>query len=511
FRVRRHQCGWSERCTPFDPWRVELTNPVDARSLRKELVRVEPELPGLKVEAWGDTLAIRGTPRGRTTYRVTLAGGLRDAFGQGLEPGRPLEFEVGAAPSALFAPGGDFVVLDPAGGPAFPVLSVNHESLRVEAYAVGPEDWAAWHAYRQRGWRNEKGAGPPGRRVVDTTVRPGGEPDALTETRIDLSPVLETGLGQAVLVVRPATPSPDRRRETVAAWVQSTRIGLDAFADQETLVAWASDLADGRPLPDVELRLARAEAARPEAAPATSRTDASGLARLALGDAPAPLLVARRGRDVAILPAETGWWSEGAGWRKRARADVLRFFAFDDRKMYRPGEEVRVKGWARRIAAGPRGDVEAAPAPAGPLTWTLRDSQGNVVGKGEARLGGLGGFDLSVKLPGTMNLGPAVLDLETRGPLAGHHAHRFEVQEFRRPEFEVKAASSAGPFLVGGAATVTVSASYYAGGALPGAEVTWRVTASVATFRPPNRDDFAFGPFRPWWDFRPEPDEEERV
>jgi hypothetical protein len=74
FRVRRHECGWSGRCTPFDPWRIELTNPVDAKRLRKELVRVEPELPGLKVEAWGDTLR---DPRGglrRTTPVTSRAG-----------------------------------------------------------------------------------------------------------------------------------------------------------------------------------------------------------------------------------------------------------------------------------------------------------------------------------------------------------------------------------------------------------------------------------------------------
>ena len=137
----------------------------------------------------------------------------------------------------------------------------------------------------------------------------------------------------------------------IRAWVQATRIGLDAFADSETLVAWASDLADGRPLGDVELRLGSG----------TARSGASGLARLALGDAPAPLLVARRGKDLAILPSQTGWWAEGAGWRRTARTDTLRFLVFDDRKMYRPGETVRVKGWLRRIGAGPRGDVEALP------------------------------------------------------------------------------------------------------------------------------------------------------
>jgi hypothetical protein len=52
FRVRRHECGWNGRCSPSDPWRIELSNPVDAKTLRTDLVRVEPELPGLKVEAW---------------------------------------------------------------------------------------------------------------------------------------------------------------------------------------------------------------------------------------------------------------------------------------------------------------------------------------------------------------------------------------------------------------------------------------------------------------------------
>jgi uncharacterized protein YfaS (alpha-2-macroglobulin family) len=510
FRVRRHECGWNGRCTPFDSWRVELTNPVDAKSLRKELVRVEPELPGFKVEAWGDTLAVRGVSRGRTTYTVHLSSGIADAFGQPLEPGPALAFTVGPAPAALFAPGGDFVVLDPAGGAHFPVHSVNHASLRVEAYVVGPEHWAAWQAYRQRGWRDEA-ATPPGRRVIETTVRVGGGPDAVTETRIDLTPALEGGVGQAILVVQPTVLSKDRRRERVQAWIQSTRIGLDAFADQETLVAWASDLADGRPLGDVEVALVRPGTGGP--APGAARSDASGLARLALGDAPAPLLVARHGNDVAILPSEARWWSEGAGWRRAARTDSLRFCVFDDRRMYRPGEEVRVKGWVRRLGAGPRGDLEALPAATSVLAWVLRDSQGNEVAKGDARVSRFGGFDLALNLPATMNLGAATLQIDAAGSaLSGkEHTHVFQVEEFRRPEFEVKAQASDGPHVVGGAATVSVSATYYAGGALPGAGVSWRVSATPATFRPPNRDDFVFGTFVPWWEPAPGGAEPERV
>ena len=49
------------------------------------------------------------------------------------------------------------------------------------------------------------------------------------------------------------------------------------------------------------------------------------------------------------------------GGTARRRGDALRFYVFDDRQLYRPGEEVRVKGWLRRIGSGPAGDIEPLP------------------------------------------------------------------------------------------------------------------------------------------------------
>ncbi len=472
FRVRGHECGWGGRCAPFQPWRIETTNPVDPKTLRRERVQVDPELPGLKLEGWGNSIALRGLTKGRTTYRVRLSSEIRDVFGQPLEPAGALSFAVGPAEAALSGPSRDLVVLDPAGPRALPVYTVNQPTLRVRAYAVSPEDWPAWNAYRQGAWRDEA-AVPPGRRVIDTIVKVVAAPDALVETRVDLTPALVDGLGQVALVVEPAARAPrERRAQAVRAWVQSTRLGLDAFADDEALVAWASSLADGHALADVAVSLLPG---------ASARTDGLGLARLALGNTPAPLLVARLGRDVAFLPAQTSWWAPGTGWRKRSSGG-LRFCVLDDRGMYRPGEEVRVKGWLRRLGAGPRGDVEPPPDGIGPIAWTLRDARGNEAGKGSAPLGGLGAFDLTLKLPATMALGSAQLQLDAGGaPIeGGRYLHRFEVQEFRRPEFEVAAAASEGPFTIGTHATVTVSAAYYAGGALPGAEVSWRVATTPA-------------------------------
>ncbi|HXY40572.1 MAG TPA: hypothetical protein VEQ10_12935, partial [Vicinamibacteria bacterium] len=313
FKVRGHQCGWGGRCTPFQPWRIELTNPVDAKTVRADRVRVEPELPGLKVEAWGDALAVHGAARGRTSYRLTLSSEIHDVFGQPLQPSSPLDFAVGPAEAMLHGPSKEFLVLDPAGPRSLPVYSVNYQRLRVRAYAVTPQDWAAWQDYRQKAWRN-LGATPPGRAAIDTTLAVAATADELVETRIDLTPALVDGLGQVALVVEPeAGEAGNRRTQAVRAWVQSTRIGLDAFADAGSLLAWASALVDGRPLAGVSVSLSGG---------ARGQTDGGGLARLTLSEATSPVLVAQLGHDVAVLPAETSWWDPGAGWRRGSAGDA---------------------------------------------------------------------------------------------------------------------------------------------------------------------------------------------
>src|SRR4029079_19045562 len=110
----------------------------------------------------------------------------------------------------------------------------------------------------------------------------------------------------------------------------------------------------------------------------------------------------------------------------------------------------------------------------------------------------------SLTLPKTTNLGTSRLVLTAPGSgkaLDGEtFEHPIQVQEFRRPEFEVSASAGPGPYFVKGHADVSVSAAYYAGGPLAGAEVNWTVSAEPASYSPPNRSDFTFGTWTPWWD-----------
>jgi alpha-2-macroglobulin len=503
-QVTGHQCGWQQHCTPFDTWQIQFSNPLDAAAFEQSQVRVVPEFAGMKTAIYGNTLQINGVKRGRTTYQVMLAATLRDQFGQTLGKAEPLSFNVGSAEPTLAGPNKNFFVLDPAARALLSVYTINEPALNVRLYRVSLEHWPQFLQYLRANDDNTR-ATPPGRHVVSETVPVKAAADEMAETRIDLSRALESNLGHVVAIVESTLPRRNRyERRRVIAWAQATEIGLTAFVDKQELVGWATSLKDGRPIDGAQLTIDVAQAGG-SYTEARAATQANGLARMSLGGSTGgpKLLVARKGKDVAFLPEYPYAWSETSGWYRRSEADALGWFVFDDRKMYRPNEEVHIKGWLRRVGSGTDGDVNALDGYVKSITYSLKDSRGNEVLKGAAQVNALGGFDAAFKLPATMNLGYANLQFEARDVTAAlsglEFNHQLQVQEFRRPEFEVTAQASDGPHFVGGSANLTATASYYAGGGLSNSEINWRVTTRPARFTPPNRDDFTFGKWVPWW------------
>ncbi|MBK8051663.1 MAG: hypothetical protein IPK16_33990 [Anaerolineales bacterium] len=486
------------QCPPGSPFMIRFSNNLDTKQDLAAQVSVEPAIPGMIVSAYGDTLQINGATAGRTTYAVALKAGLTDIYSQTLGFDQIVTFHTGNAESYLTGSQGVLTTLDPtAPQPVFTVYSVNYDKLRVRAYRVTPEDWQPYLEYRDNFYR-DKSAKPPGEEVINTVIDVQGKPDTLTETSIDLSPALGGKPGQLIVVVdKPGSilslfmPSYDY---VVQSWVQSTNIGLDAINDSTQLVAWATRLSDGAPLPETKLELT------PSGGQALTAAD--GLARFELSASPATILVATNGDDLAILPRSMSTW-DTTGWTASPQDDELRWYVFDDRGMYRPGESVHVKGFLRNIGAGVNGDVTLQKVEGASVTYTVNDPQYNPIANGEAKVDSLGGFDLVFTLPVASNLGYANIQFSAQNTglsLGTDFYHSFQVQEFRRPEFAVSARNETpAPYYLGGDATVAVSAEYYAGGPLPGAETTWDVSAQATSYSPPNWPDFVFGEWIPWW------------
>lgn len=501
-RIEEHGCAWGgDRCQPLTPFYIRFNNPIDESAYSDDLVRVEPEIPGAVVNMYGNTIQIQGATRGQTTYTVTVSGAIKDIFGQTLGSPARLTFRVGPAEPALYGSGNYMVTVDPVSTkPVFTVYTINYTSLDVQVYAVQPSDWPAYQNYLRNYQRTDVPVTIPGRKVIDRNQRVEAAGDALTEVDIDLSAVMDGPYGHFIVIVKPGQGliNLDRNRywQTVQSWVQVTQIGLDAFADHSEMVVWASALKDGAPLADVEII--------PQPNGQQFRTGPDGTARFPIPDG-ANFLVARQGADQALLPRSSYFWGDDP-WNKRPVTDMLRWYVFDDRAMYRPGEEVHVKGWMRRVGGKQDGDVGLLGGDVSSVSYQVSDPQGNQITSGNAEPNALGGFDFHFTLPEQVNLGYAQISLTANGSLRNldstTYYHGFQIQEFRRPEFEVTARNeTSGPYFAGGSATVAVTASYYAGGALPNADVTWQVSSSPSSYAPPNWPDFTFGVWTPWWWF----------
>ncbi|HEY0195330.1 MAG TPA: MG2 domain-containing protein, partial [Kofleriaceae bacterium] len=492
-QVTKAECGWNHECRPGMPLVIQLNNPLDPDKLDDSQITISPAIPDAKIIQGGASISVLGATSPRTRYAVTIARGITDAFGQHLAGDETRSFEVGDATPTFYGAQG-LVVLDPsAKQPTLDFFTTNYAQLKVQLYAVTPADFEAYGAMMRDRWNHDKPLAMPGKKVFDATVATHGGTNQLAETHVDLKPALAAGgLGHVIAVVEPtpwteASPAPK-----LIAWVQSTKLAIDAHVDADSLVAYAAELDTGKHAAGVSLEL------RPYGTTAT--TDDGGLATLALtaNQKGTNYLIARRGADVAFVAEDNGYWSEGGSWFRQPRDKMLAWYVTDDRKLYKPGEEVSLKGWLRTLDQGKNGDVGPV-AGAVTVSYLAADSTGNQIAKGTTQVDALGGFDTKFTLPKTPNLGYAQIMFTAAGAMTGSFVHAIQVEEFRRPEFEVSAQASQGPFLVGGGGDVTVNAKYFAGGPLAGAAVTWTVTASQTSFTPPNRDDYVFGAWTPWW------------
>ncbi|HEY1553059.1 MAG TPA: Ig-like domain-containing protein, partial [Kofleriaceae bacterium] len=474
FRVNELECQTA--CPPDSALGVQFDNPIDESKFDDQLVQITPEIPNVHVVASGYYLEISGETKPRTKYQVKIGRALTDRFGQTLAKDLALDFHVADAEPAFFAPSG-LVVLDPKlPKPVLDVYTTNFDSIDVQLYRVEPTDWDAYRTYVGEWWNHDHPPPPPGHRVVDTTLHVTHGANRLEDTAIDLAAALHDGRGDVVVVAEPTVWKEHAYQRPMIAWIEATKLGLDAHADGEKIVVYTSDLATGKPIANASLAIL------PTATTATTATsDATGVATLAVPpNNTGKMLLATAGDDHAFVVSDAGNW----GYDSSHRA----WYVADDRQLYRPGEHVALKGWIRQLG---RGDVEPLDSHVTELAYRVIDSRGNELLKGTSKIGTLGGFDVQFTLPKTPNLGSTQVELTAGGESTTHY---IRVEEFRRPEFEVAAHAEAGPYVIAGAgADVTVDAKYFSGGPLAGADAMWHLSAWPTSFTPPNRDDFRFG------------------
>ncbi|HTD49995.1 MAG TPA: alpha-2-macroglobulin family protein, partial [Acidimicrobiia bacterium] len=482
------QCGYGDGCRPGSGFTVTFNNSLDAKTFDASQVKITPAL-NASIGVSGNTLTVNGATTRDTRYVVHLPASLRDEFGQTLGAAEGWPFTVGEATPTLTAFPQPLTTADPLAKPSVSVTSVGNPSLNVDVYATDPSRWLDYQNLLQR-WGNDDRLLSTWQKLSTTTITVDGGGKDLTESTIDLSSDLHGPVGQLLVVVSPTrhfdpNTSLYWQNQPTITWVQVTSIGIDALSTNDQLITWATNLRDGTPVDGVQVRLGGTDSS------AVTGTD--GVARVHI--VRATYLTATKGADVALLPAA----AEGA-WNPALVSDSVNGFAFDDRGIYRPGETVHVKGWFRRVRTA--SDATVVPlAAAHRAHWSAQDAFGHDLGHGDVTLNAVSGFDLKIDVPSGAALGAASLDVSVDdGGVRGDVSVGFQIQEFRRPEFEVVTrAESAGPYLLTQPITVAALAQYFSGGVLADAPTVWQVTTSSTTYTPPNWSDFTFGVSTPYW------------
>jgi hypothetical protein len=192
---------------------------------------------------------------------------------------------------------------------------------------------------------------------------------------------------------------------------------------------------------------------------ATVRTDEMGFFRHRVTNQ--QVLFYAKHDGAAIASAATHVWSN------EGQPALTRTFFFTDRSLYRPGQTIRFKGVHAHVD-GKNDDYHALAGKR--LTIRLRDQNGEEVEKVEVTSNERGGFSGSFTAPKGRVTGRMTLSHDGSGSVS------ISMEEYKRPKFEVSVEAPNEAPKLGEITRVKGKAESYAGAAIDGAEVRWRVT-----------------------------------
>lgn len=250
----------------------------------------------------------------------------------------------------------------------------------------------------------------------------------------------------------------------------------DATRHKLSNLYWVTDTRSLKPVPAAQIELyADADGKKIESA-GSATTDRQGVARAVPVNKLAGAVVTS-GEDSAIIFSDASKLSYGA-----TAYDARRVYLYTDRPIYRPGQEVHIKGLYR---IGYDGDYEIPTGVKVPLQVFNAKNQ-EILNK-----------ELEVNEYGTFN---TTLTLDSKAALGGYRivakgidSANFDVEEYVPAAFKVDVRSDKEEYVSGDTLTLAVDADYYFGVPVEGGEVEYGIASQNYYFDRYAGTDFDFG------------------
>jgi alpha-2-macroglobulin len=235
-----------------------------------------------------------------------------------------------------------------------------------------------------------------------------------------------------------------------------SNIGLVTKTSPGQMLFFAADRFTGEPAADCNIHVMFAKKTIAE-----GRTNTDGLFEAKLPDERMENIigVAQCGDQHAA--------TDPGSWTLEQPARELAAYVYTDKPIYRPGHTVHVKAILRwrqmdALVRFDRPDAEIA----------VSDTNDKVVFRKQVKLDGFGAIEASFPVPSTAALGNYFIRIQS-GDAQGSGG--FEVQEYRKPEFEVIVTPQSRFVVQGREAVVSVQARYYFGQPVANAQLRWVV------------------------------------
>jgi alpha-2-macroglobulin len=499
---------------PYGPLVISTSNEADIATL-KERLQVSPpvNLDWESAEAWAPRaswefenrspyMVVPGAFKPGVQYTVSVAAGTADVFKQADNAKFDTKVRTDDLRPSMVV-GGFLGVVEASGPPRLPVEVANLKTLDVNMWKLTVAEVASLVAQPTY----ERKAFP---RAADFSERlPLKYPRNVSRVHpLELKNVFgdsKTGLA-FVTVDSNELPSGHQPEQQL---VQVTDLAAHIKIGPKSSLVWVTRLSTGAPVDGADVTLHDQAGAQVWAGRTNGDgfADVPGTVALKLNNPeyrweyPFALVVAQKEGDVAFT-ANT--WASGVepyefglsqGWEGEKPDSTG--YAFTDRGIYKPGDEVFIKGVMRyRILGELR-----APSAGSKAKLTVTDSRGEKVFDQTVTISKYGTFFAKATVPAESPTG--FFDVSAVGEVSGEQVQArtgFRVEEYRAPQFRVDVETKKADVVAGEPLEATVSARYLFGGAMADAAAKWSVHRFATDFAPAEGAGFTFAQETWWWD-----------
>lgn len=506
---------------PTNQIELHFSNAIDNANIAS-YVELEPKTELLNSYTYANLAYFSFSLKPNTEYRGIIRGSLKDIYGNTLGQDVPFSFKTqGYYPSMNFRGGPG--ILESYGDLRIPIDLLNIKNIDIKKTIVPLSDVIpAYHAMNAKPyeslfllWKINKHWNTE---VPDDVgiVRPidlrevFGEKGPLPNL---LKPLLDqkadNGPPTGIVIVE-LRPSDQQSRAYERGIYQVTNIGLTGkFSPNSTLI-WATHLKDATPAPGASIEL-RDENNKILWAGTTDRkgfAEAPGWKQLNLPkptytwQKPVLWVLASHPDGQAFISSSWDWGIEtyrfgyedyGDEWEAPAPVHEFEGDIFTERGIYRPGEEVQIKGIFRQLTGS---DWSLPLSKEG--TLKIIDPENKELLSEPIFLSQMGSFHKTFKLKESCSLNTYQIQFIPKGNENERVNATFEVTAFRPVSFKVEASPGQESYILGDEAKIQVRANYLYGAPLREGQIQWSITRSLIDYNPPGYESYFFGPY-PWY------------